>query len=133
MRSQLSSFSAALLAVVTTACGARLGSGGRVEPVAITATPPGRVVALVAVSDHGAAPEDLASSNFEVREGDVPLDSSQVALKVQSLGEVRGHEAVVLVDASRAFSQAERAPLGAGLARLVDRLRFHQSVTLLAY
>jgi hypothetical protein len=133
MRSQLSLFGATLLALVSNACGVGLGSGVKVEPVAVAATPPGRVVALVAVSDRGAAPEELGPSNFEVREGNVALDASLVALRVQSLGELRGHEAVVLVDGSRAFTEAERAPLGAGLAQLVDRLRFHQSVTLLTF
>lgn len=110
-----------------------LGSGVKVEPLTIKATPPGRVLALVAVSDRGVAPDSLGPENFEVREGDVALDSRAIALKVQSLGDVRGHEAVVLVDGSRAFTETERQPLGAALAQLVDRLRFHQSVTLVAF
>ncbi len=116
---------------VTSALGC--GSGVRVEPVSVQAAPPGRVMAVVSVSDRGAAPEDLSPENFEVREGDVALDPTQIELRVQSLGEVQGHEAVVLVDGSRAFTDAERAPLGAALSRMVDRLRFHQAVTLLAF
>lgn len=118
-----------------------LGAGGtlgcastvQVEPVSVKAAPPGRVVALVSVSDRGAPPEDLSPENFEVREEDVALDASQIALRVQPFGQLAGHEAVVLVDGSLAFTDAERAPLGAALAQLVDRLRFHQSVTLLAF
>jgi len=108
-------------------------SGVLVEPVSVKATPPGRVVALVSVSDRGAAPEDLSPDNFEVREGDVALDPSSIQLRVQPFGQLAGHEAVVLVDGSRAFADAERAPLGAALSQLVDRLRFHQAVTLLAF
>jgi hypothetical protein len=109
------------------------GSGVQVEPVSVKAVPPGRVVALVSVSDRGSAPEDLSPDNFEVREGDVALDSSQIELRVQPFGQLAGHEAVVLVDGSHAFADAERAPLGAALSQLVDRLRFHQAVTLLAF
>jgi hypothetical protein len=87
----------------------------------------------VSVSDRGSAPEDLSPDNFEVREGDVALDPSAIGLRVQPFGQLLGHEAVVLVDGSRAFADAERAPLGAALAQLVDRLRFHQGVTLLAF
>lgn len=121
-----------LLALVT-GCSAAFGSGVKVEPLAIKATPPGRVLALVSVSDHGAAPESLGPENFEVLEGDVALDPRSIALKVQSLGDLPGHEAVVLVDGSRAFTDAERGPLRSALAQLIDRLRFHQSVTLVAY
>ena len=109
------------------------GSGVLVEPVSVKAAPPGRVVALVSVSDHGSAPGDLNPDNFEVREGDVALDASEIGLRVQPFGQLAGHEAVVLVDGSRPFTDAERGPLGAGLAQLVDRLRFHQAVTLLAF
>lgn len=109
------------------------GSGVRVEPVSVKTAPPGRVLALVSVSDRGGAPEDLGPQNFEVREGEVALDGRQIGLQVQSLGALRGHEAVVLVDGSHAFTDAERAPLGRALSELVDRLRFHQAVTLLAY
>ncbi len=132
MRCDISFLCTTLLALAT-GCGTLLSSGVQVEPLAVRAEPPGRVVALVAVSDRGEAAADLKPSNFEVREGNVALDSSQIALKVQSLGDVRGHEALVLVDGSRAFTEAERAPLGAGLSQLVDRLRFHQSVTVVAF
>ena len=123
----------ATCALATVGCSGLMGSGVVVEPVSVKTAPPGRVLALVSVSDRGNAPEDLGPDNFEVREGAVPLDRNQVALQVQPLGTLRGHEAVVLVDGSRPFSDAERGPLGAGLAQLVDRLRFHQAVTLLAY
>jgi hypothetical protein len=126
------SFACAILLALSAGCSA-FSSSVKVEPIALKATPPGRVVALVSVSDDGAAPESLGLENFEVREDDVALDSRSIALKVQSLGAVRGHEAVVLVDGSRAFTDAERAPLASGLAQLIDRLRFHQSVTLVAY
>jgi hypothetical protein len=132
MRCDLSFVCTTLLALAV-GCGGTLGSGVKVEPLAVKATPPGRVVALLSVSDRGAAPDQLGPQNFEVREGDVALDAAQIALKVQPLGDLRGHEAVVLVDGSRAFTDAERGPLGAGLAQLVDRLRFHQSVTLVAF
>jgi hypothetical protein len=122
-----------LLLALATGCGAVFGSDVKVEPLSVKATPPGRVLALVSVSDRGAAPESLGPENFEVREGDVALDPKAIALKVQPLGDLRGHEAVVLVDGSRAFTDVERGPLGSGLAQLVDRLRFHQSVTLVAY
>lgn len=118
------------------ACGLALlgcASSVQVEPVSVKAAPPGRVVALVSVSDRGAAPEDLSPENFEVREEDVALDASQIALQVLPFGRLAGHEAVVLVDGSQAFTDGERAPLGAALAQLVDRLRFHQAVTLLAF
>jgi hypothetical protein len=121
------------LALVGAVTSLGCGSGVRVEPVSVKATPPGRVLALVSITDHGAAPEDLSRDNFEVREGDVALDPTQIELRVQSLGQLQGHEAVVLVDGSRAFADAERAPLGAALSRLVDRLRFHQAVSLLAF
>lgn len=104
-----------------------------VQPLNVSAKPPGRVQALVSVTDGGKAPDELGPENFEVREGDVALSSEQVGLRVQSLGTFTGHEAVVLVDGSRAFTEAERAPLGDALAQLVDRLRFHQAVTLLAF
>jgi hypothetical protein len=126
--------SACLLAVLLAWLSAfGCASGVHVEPVSVKAAPPGRVVALVSVSDRGSAPEDLSPDNFEVREGDVALDPTSIQLRVQPFGQLAGHEAVVLVDGSRAFADAERAPLGAALSRLVDRLRFHQSVTLLAF
>lgn len=112
---------------------ATLGSGVQLEPVSVKALPPGRVIAQVSVSDRGVAPDDLGPENFEVREGDVVLDSSQIQLRVQPVGDLAGHEAVVLVDGSRAFTDDEREPLGAALAQLIDRVRFHQSVTLLAF
>ncbi|HEX2874917.1 MAG TPA: hypothetical protein VHP33_26885 [Polyangiaceae bacterium] len=121
------------MAWLGTAATVGCGSGVLVEPVSVKAAPPGRVVALVSVSDHGSAPGDLSSDNFEVREGDVALDASDIGLRVQPFGQLAGHEAVVLVDGSRPFTDAEREPLGAGLAQLVDRLRFHQAVTLLAF
>ena len=102
-------------------------------PLHVSAAPPGRVTALVTVSDRTPAPEELGPDAFEVREADLPLDPSQIQLKVQSLGELRGHEAVVLVDGSHAFTDEERVPLGEALSQLVDRLRFHQGVTLLAF
>jgi len=108
-------------------------SGVVLEPVSVRAAPPGRVVALVSVSDRGAAPDDLGPDDFQVREEDVALDSSQIGLQVRPFGELPGHEAVVLVDGSHVFTDDERAPLGAALSQLVDRLRFHQSVTLLAF
>jgi hypothetical protein len=129
-------------ALRSTACGlvllAGAGSWGcassvQVVPVSVKATPPGRVVALVSVSDRGAAPDDLTPDNFEVREEDVTLDPSRIELRVQPFGKLAGHEAVVLVDGSHAFTDAERGPLGAALSQLVDRLRFHQAVTVLAF
>jgi hypothetical protein len=122
-------FPALLSALLVFGC----GSGVQVEPVSVKAVPPGRVLAVVSVVDHGHSPEDLSPANFEVREGAVPLDSAQIGLRVQPLGQVQGHEAVVLVDGSHAFADGERAPLGAALSRLVDRLRFHQAVTLVAF
>lgn len=126
-------FAVATLWALTTGCGATFGSSVEVEPLVLKATPPGRVLAVVAVTDDGRPPEALGPENFEVREGDVALDSRAIGLEVHSLGDLRGHEAVVLVDGSRAFTDAERSPLAAGLAQLIDRLRFHQSVTLVAY
>lgn len=105
----------------------------RVEPLKVTAAPPGRVQALVSMSDREPAPDELGPERFEIREADLPLDPAQIQLRVQPLGELRGHEAVVLVDGSHAFTDEERGPLGAALAQLVDRLRFHQGVTLLAF
>lgn len=116
-------------AVTSLAC----GSGVQLEPVSVKAAPPGRVVAVVSVSDHGSPAEDLSPDNFEVREGHVALDPAQVGLRVQPFGQLAGHEAVVLVDGSHAFADNERAPLGAALSQLIDRLRFHQSVTLLIF
>lgn len=132
----------ALLGLATVLCGLCTGcavSAGRapgalaLAPLKVEAKPPGRVRAIVSVTEGGRAPDELGPENFEVREEDVSLDSEQVGLRVQSLGSLRGHQAVVLVDGSRAFTQAERGPLGEALAQLVDRLRFHQTVTLLAF
>jgi hypothetical protein len=114
-------------------CSMSLGSGVVVAPLQVKATPPGRVQAVVSVTDRGKAADDLGPENFEVREGDVALDSEQIQLRVQPLGDFRGHEAVVLVDGSRPFTDDEREPLGSALAQLVDRLRFHQTVALLAF
>jgi hypothetical protein len=122
-----------VVAVVGASSSLGCASSVLVEPVSVKAAPPGRVVALVSVSDRGSAPEDLSPDNFEVREEDVALDAGQIALRVQPFGQLAGHEAVVLVDGSHAFTNDERAPLGAALAQLVDRLRFHQAVTLLAF
>jgi hypothetical protein len=122
-----------LLGCLGLGCASSFGSGVVVQPLQVKATPPGRVLAVLSVTDHGKAPEELGPENFEVREGGVALDAAQIQLSVQSLGELRGHEAVVLVDGSRAFANDERAPLGRALAQLVDRLRFHQTVTLLAF
>jgi hypothetical protein len=116
----------------TTACSMK-SSGVRVEPVSVTAEVPGRVSALVAVSDREAPVEDLSPSSFEVREDGVPLNASQVQLRIKSLGELPGHEALVLVDASRPFPKDEREPLGGAIGQLIDRLRFHQTVTLMAF
>jgi hypothetical protein len=85
------------------------------------------------VGESAPAPDELGPEHFEVREADLALDPTQIQLRVQPLGELRGHEAVVLVDGSHAFTDEERGPLGAALAQLVDRLRFHQGVTLLAF
>jgi hypothetical protein len=126
-------FTACSLWLLGAAASLGCGSGVQVEPVSVKAAPPGRVVALVSVSDHGSAPEDLSPDNFEVREGNVALDSSQIELRVEPFGQLAGHEAIVLVDGSHAFADDERAPLGAALSQLVDRLRFHQAVTLLAF
>src|SRR5438034_3560321 len=79
-----------LAAATSLAC----GSGVQVEPVSVKAVPPGRVVALVSVSDRGSAAEDLSPDNFEVHEGDVALDPSQIGLRVQPFGQLAGHEAV---------------------------------------
>src|SRR5690349_4622119 len=57
------------LVLVCAAASVGCGSGVLVEPVSVKAAPPGRVVALVSVSDHGSAPGDLNPDNFEVREG----------------------------------------------------------------
>src|SRR4051794_16125700 len=84
-------------ALLSAAASLACGSGVQVEPVSVKAAPPGRVVALVSVSDRGSAAEDLSPDNFEVREGDVPLDPSQIGLRVQPFGQLAGHEAVVLV------------------------------------
>jgi len=126
-------FATHCLALLAAATSLACGSGVQVEPVSVMAIPPGRVVALVSVSDRGSPAEDLSPDNFEVREGDVALDPAQIGLRVQPFGQLAGHEAVVLVDGSRAFADNERAPLGAALSQLVDRLRFHQAVTLLAF
>lgn len=115
------------------AVGRSLGSDVAVGALNVTAEPPGRVRVILSVTDGGKAPDELGPENFEVREGDVPLSSEQVGLHVQSLGSMTGHEAVVLVDGSRAFTDAERGPLAGALTQLIDRLRFHQSVTLLAF
>jgi hypothetical protein len=115
------------------AVGKSLSPDVAVGALSVTAKPPGRVQAVLSVTDGGKAPDELGPENFEVREGDVPLSSEQVGLQVQSLGSMTGHEAVVLVDGSRAFTDAERGPLAGALTQLIDRLRFHQSVTLLAF
>ena len=129
----------AWLGLSSVACSAAFRSSNAAEPVSVvplrvSAAPPGRVTALVTVADPDPAPpEDLGPESFEVREADLPLDPAQIQLRVQQLGELRGHEAVVLVDGSHAFTDEERGPLGAALSQLVDRLRFHQGVTLLAF
>jgi hypothetical protein len=122
-----------MLALSSTGCSLGLRSGLELQPVSVKAAPPGRVLAVVSVSDRGKAPEDLGPQNFEVREADVALDAREVELRVQPIGEIAGHQALVLVDGSRAFTEAERGPLGAALAELVDRLRFHQAVTVVAF
>ncbi len=126
---------AALLGFLSFGCSRTLSLAPTVvvQPRSVTAKPPGHVQAVVSVTDGGKAPDELGPENFEVRESDVALSSEQVGLRVQPLGTVRGHEVVVLVDGSHAFTDAERAPLGEALAQLVDRLRFHQTVTLLAF
>lgn len=127
--------SASLLCLSCFGCAVTRSVGADVvlQPRDVSAKPPGRVQAVVSVTDGGKAPDELGPENFEVREGDVPLSSEQVGLRVKSLGSFAGHEAVVLVDGSRAFTDAERGPLADALTQLVDRLRFHQSVTLLAF
>jgi hypothetical protein len=133
-------FSAALLwlGLTTPACMRAQQPAAAVEPVRIatlqvSAAPPGRVNAVVTMPVQAPGADDLALGNFEVREAELPLDPTQIQLHVQQLGELRGHEAVVLVDGSRAFTDEEQAPLGAALSQLIDRLRFHQGVTLLAF
>jgi hypothetical protein len=128
-------FFASLLGLSCFGCavGRLVGAELVVKPLHVTAKPPGRVQVVVSVLEGGKAPDELGPENFEVREADVPLGSEQVGLRVQSLGTFPGHEALVLVDGSRAFTDAERGPLGDALAQLVDRLRFHQNVTLLAF
>jgi len=121
------------------ACSGAARSGPAVEtihvqPLRVSASPPGRVEAVLSVvGESDPAPDELGPERFEVREADLALDPTQIQLRVQPLGALRGHEAVVLVDGSHAFTDEERAPLGAALAQLVDRLRFHQGVTLLAF
>jgi hypothetical protein len=138
MRSRSFFYLLACLGSSSLACSgaARSGPGVetvRVEPLRVSATPPGRVQALVSVADRGPSPDELGPERFEVREADLALDPTQIQLRVQPLGELRGHEAIVLVDGSHAFTDEERGPLGAAFAQLVDRLRFHQGVTLLAF
>lgn len=118
--------------------GCSQGAGSAPAPVSVatlrvSATPPGRVNAVITVPPRGPGVDDLTPPNFEVREAELTLDPTQIQLRVEQLGELRGHEAVVLVDGSRAFADEERGPLGAALSQLVDRLRFHQGVTLLAF
>lgn len=105
----------------------------RLAPLQVSAAPPGRVSALVTVTTPGTGTDDLGPDAFQVQEASLPLDPRQIQLQVLQLGELRGHEAVVLVDGSHAFTEEERGPLGAALSQLVDRLRFHQGVTLLAF
>jgi hypothetical protein len=138
MRTRVLSCAIAGLGLSGLACShvARSPSAAEAASVAtlrVSATAPGRVNAVVTVPARGPGADDLGPSNFEVREADLSLDPTQIQLRVQPLGELRGHEAVVLVDGSRAFTDEERAPLGAALSQLVDRLRFHQGVTLLAF
>jgi hypothetical protein len=123
----------AVCALGASGCAVLRGSDVTMEAVSVKTAPPGHVLALVSVSDGGRAQEELGPEHFEVREGEVALDREQVGLRVQPLGALRGHEAVVLVDGSRPFTDSERAPLGSALAQLVDRLRFHQAVTILAF
>src|SRR5688572_19550547 len=113
MRLRASFCAVSLFVSATLGCSRAVpGSTIKVAPLQVAATPPGRVLALVSVTKGGSAAEDLGPENFEVRESAVTLDPSLVQLRVQQLGELRGHEAVVLVDGSRPYSEAERAPLG---------------------
>jgi hypothetical protein len=114
-------------------CASSLISGVQLEAASIKASPPGRVQAVVTVETQRADASDLGPENFEVREGSVSLDSEQIGLRVQRLGDAKGHQALVVVDAGRPFTDAEARPLADGLSRLIDRLRFHQVVTLAAY
>ena len=82
------------LALLGAAAALGCGSGVLVEPVSVKAAPPGRVVALVSVSDRGSATSELSPDNFEVREGNVALDAADIALRVQPFGPLAGHEAV---------------------------------------
>jgi hypothetical protein len=110
-----------------------LTSGVHLEAASIKASPPGRVQAVVTVDAPRGDARDLSTENFEVREGNVRLDAEQVGLRVQRLGDAKGHQALIVVDAGRPFTDAEAGPLASGLSRLIDRLRFHQLVTLAAY
>jgi hypothetical protein len=114
-------------------CPASLTSGIKLEAASIKASPPGRVQAVVTVETTRADASDLSRENFQVREGEVVLDSEQVGLRVQRLGDAKGHQVLIVVDAGKPFTDAETTPLADGLSRLIDRLRFHQTVTLAAY
>lgn len=114
-------------------CASTWLSGVKLEAASIKASPPGRVQAVVTVEAQRADPSELGAEDFEVREGSIRLDAEQVGLHVQRLGDAKGHQAVVVVDAGKPFTAAEAAPLAEGLSRLIDRLRFHQTVTLAAY
>ena len=137
MKTRFLSCAVACLGLSTLSCahGARSTPAVAVSvaTLRVSAAKPGRVSAVVTVPARGPGVDELGPSNFEVREADLSLDPTQIQLRVQQLGELRGHEAVVLVDGSHAFAEEERAPLGAALSQLVDRLRFHQGVTLLAF
>lgn len=136
MRTRISGYAWVGLALTSLACSRARSPAPipvSVAAVQVDAVPPGRVHAVVTVPERAPGSDDLGPGAFEVREANLPLDPGQIQLQVRQLGELRGHEAIVLVDGSRAFAQEERAPLGAALSQLVDRLRFHQGVTLLAF
>lgn len=105
-----------------------LASGVHLEAASIKGSPPGRVQAVVTVDaprGDGDA-KDLSTENFEVREGNVRLDAEQVGLRVQRLGDAKGHQALIVVDAGRPFTDAEALPAESS-RQTAARRRGHQA------
>jgi len=91
------------------------------------------VAVVVAVNRQGRGVTYLTARNFRVSENGVPLESSQVDLRLLPASAVIARDVALLVDMSRPLDDERRSQLFNGLATLVGSLRHRQSVSLYAF
>jgi hypothetical protein len=121
-----------LAAVALSGC-TLMGSGVRVEPVAVSAQKPGNVALYVAVSQQGSAVIGLDKQAFKVFENDVQLDNDQVKLTLLPTATSATRRVALLVDMSKTLNADERKSMTDALRPFIVKLRQREAVSLYAF